>query len=179
MVSRRPAVPRLQITLNALSKTENGVTWIRRDKAIIVTIRSVGSPSIASTDLPGMQVRVRTLSEATDELLQQPTMKSCLSQLKMAAAPDNGGFSSIVERETRSIVVPAGTLRDQLNTLAITFDTLYGAWISENAVAQAAFEYLGWRNKQGTYQRLHNLPCDAPVTGAWRTQAYWRVIERN
>lgn len=107
--------------MNVLTKSQNSLSWAKRDKAITVTIRTDGGPSIASTDLPEMQLEVHTLSEATDVLLQQPAVQSRLSQLKMKETIGNVGFSSITEHEARTIVVPAGTLRDQLNALAITF----------------------------------------------------------
>ena len=112
--------------LNMLKQTERSLNWEKRSGAYLVTIQAVSSPSIASVYLPGVHLTVRTLSEATDVLLQQEATRQRLAELKMSEAPENLGFASINERETRTIFLPAGTLRDQLDALATTFGK--GIW---------------------------------------------------
>jgi len=84
------------------------------------TLRTA-TPSVSSAKLPSLQLRVKTLSEATDILLQQKAMQDHPAALNTTEAPDNIGFSSIRERELRIVSIPPGTLKEDLNTLASAF----------------------------------------------------------
>jgi hypothetical protein len=107
--------------LNILSQSEHSLTWDKKGPAYTVTIRGTATPSVSSAKLPSLQLRVKTLSEATDILLQQRAMQDHLAALNTTEAPDNIGFSSIHERELRIVSLPPGTLREDLNALASAF----------------------------------------------------------
>lgn len=108
-------------TLVSLSRSDSSLSWYKRGNRYTVIIKLVSAPSVTSAKLPALQMKVKTLPEATDLLLQQKGTQDRIAELKLVGAPDELGFSSIHERDTRQISLPAGTLQDDLNALAAAF----------------------------------------------------------
>jgi len=108
-------------TLASLSRSDPSLSWYKRGNRYTVTIKGVSAPSLTSAKLPALKMKVKTLSEATDLLLQQKGTQDRIAELKLVGAPDELGFSSIHERDVRQISLPAGTLQDDLNALAAAF----------------------------------------------------------
>jgi hypothetical protein len=116
------AVPTSDVLTN-LSEIERTLTWQKTGAGYLVTITSAEAPKVASVELPALHLKAKTLAEASDILLQQQATQNRITELKLSEAPDNIGFSSIHERDTRDISLPAGTLREDLNALAVAFGT--------------------------------------------------------
>jgi hypothetical protein len=129
--------------LTILSQEEPRVSWVKRGSTYTVTIKTAASPSVAAAKLPALQLRVKTLSEATDILLQQKALRSHLAELKMSEASSELGFSSIHEREAKIISLPAGTLREDLNALAAAFGTAIWRLDQHDCEGNRAFR-LSW-----------------------------------
>jgi hypothetical protein len=107
--------------LTSLSQVERTLTWQKIGTSYLVTITPVGGPRVASVGLPALQLKAKNLAEASDFLLQQQAVQNRIAELRLSEVPDNIGFSSIHERETRDVSLPAGTLREDLNALATVF----------------------------------------------------------
>jgi hypothetical protein len=103
------------------ARKENHLTWTKSGSAYTVTIQLTASQSVTSVKLPAMQISATTLSEATDSLLQVSAVRDRVVGMKMTELAENFGFTSINERKTHLIDLPAGTLREDLNALAVAF----------------------------------------------------------
>jgi hypothetical protein len=111
----------IDITLAAMAQKEGHLTWTKSGMAYTVTIQLAQSRSVTSVKLPALQMKVKTLSEATDTLLQAPAVRDRIADTKMTEVAEKFGFTSLNEGKTHNIDLPAGTLREDLNLLATTF----------------------------------------------------------
>jgi hypothetical protein len=111
----------ISAALTNLSEVERTLTWHKIGAGYLVTITSVGSPRVTSAEIPALQLKAKTLTEASDILLQEQATRNRIAGLKLSEGPSNIGFSSIHDRDRRGISLPAGTLRDDLNALATAF----------------------------------------------------------
>jgi hypothetical protein len=119
--TREPETLTTDAALSVLSEAEHTLAWSKKGNLYSVRIREVDTPSVTSVQLPALQLNVTTLAQATDILLQHQATRNHLARIKMSETTDAIGFSSIHERNTRSISLPAGTLRDDLNAVALAF----------------------------------------------------------
>ncbi len=107
--------------LASLSQSESRLTWRKIGGSYSVTINSAGVSVLASVEVPALKLRVRTLAEASDTLLQQKAVRQRIADLRLSEAPDNLGFSSLNEQRARDISLPAATFRDDLDAVAAAF----------------------------------------------------------
>ncbi len=111
----------LDSALARLAQAEPSLSWRKNEKTYLATIKLVDSPSLTAAKLPPLQLKVRTLWQATDSLLQHRATQNRVAELKLSSGPEHLGTSSIYERDERTISLPAGTLQDDLNTVAAAF----------------------------------------------------------
>jgi len=104
-----------------IARTESHVTWTKKGSAYTVTIQLAPSQSLTSVRLPALQIRAKTLSQATDSLLNEGPVRERISAMNTSEMTENFGFASINEREMRVIDLPPGTLREDLNVIATAF----------------------------------------------------------
>ena len=111
----------ISAALTNLSEVERTLTWHKIGPSYLITITSVGSPIVTTVEIPPLQLKGKTLAEASDILLQEQATRNRIAGLKVSEGPSNIGFSSIHDRDRRDISLPADTLRDDLNALAAAF----------------------------------------------------------
>jgi hypothetical protein len=103
------------------AQRENHLTWTKGVSAYTVTIQLTATQRVTSVRLPALQIRAKTLSGATDTLLNEAPVRDRITGMKMTELTENFGSASINERDVRVIDLPAGTLREDLNALAVSF----------------------------------------------------------
>ncbi len=132
--------------LTNLAQIDQHMTWQKAGRAYSVKVAYTATTEITSTQLPALQLKIRTLSQASEILLAQKALRTRFREFGMVEAPDNIGFSSINEREERDVSLPAGTLRDDLNAVALAFGHAIWQFDQQQCGSSRTFR-LSWISK--------------------------------
>lgn len=117
----RPDAEGPDAALAEVASREKRMTWVKNGPAYTVTIQLAPVQSIALARLPALQIEAKTLTAATGELLQARAVRDRIAGMNLTELTQNFGFTSVNEGKARTVDLPAGTLREDLNAIAIAF----------------------------------------------------------
>jgi len=120
-LTSRTSAGDLDKSLQSISRSNPTFTWKNQEGLYTIVIQAGASIEVASIKVPKTQIKTRTFSGALDALLRNPQVAGKLSRTGYRQLPERLGYTSVRERQERTIDIPGGRLDDALNLIAKAF----------------------------------------------------------